>query len=65
MCVSMVQGYSARKHVERWWKASVHGGEAVSVADPRTYSRRFLRCMQGLLLDAGGGDQLAIAPAQH
>jgi hypothetical protein len=50
---SLAQDYSARKHIERWWKAALHGGERVSVADPHSYSLRFLHALQGMLLDAG------------
>lgn len=53
---NQLQDYSARKHLERWWKASVHGGERVSVADPRRYSRRFLHTLQAVLLEAGSSN---------
>lgn len=56
-----------RKHLERWCKAAVWGGERVSVAAPGTYSRRFLQSMHHVLVsseaaapgcgvsDSGGG----------
>lgn len=50
------QDYSLRKHVERWWKASVHGSDVVSVAEPGRYARRFWHAMQAVLLSEAHGD---------
>jgi 1-phosphatidylinositol-4-phosphate 5-kinase len=40
--IDFLQKYNARKRVEHAWKTSLHGS-TVSVADPRHYSKRFLK----------------------
>jgi len=40
--IDFLQKYNARKKVEHAWKTSLHGS-SVSVADPRHYSKRFLK----------------------
>jgi 1-phosphatidylinositol-4-phosphate 5-kinase len=40
--IDFLQKYNARKRVEHAWKTSLHGS-SVSVADPRHYSKRFLK----------------------
>ncbi|PRW20830.1 Phosphatidylinositol 4-phosphate 5-kinase 2 isoform A [Chlorella sorokiniana] len=57
--IDFLQDYTMRKHLERWWKAAIHDGGAVSVADPRFYGRRFWHAMQRLLLSSSA----APAPA--
>jgi 1-phosphatidylinositol-4-phosphate 5-kinase len=40
--IDFLQKYNARKRVEHAWKTSLHGS-TVSVADPKHYSKRFLK----------------------
>ncbi|PSC76693.1 Phosphatidylinositol 4-phosphate 5-kinase 2 [Micractinium conductrix] len=59
--IDFLQDYTLRKHLERFAKAAVWGGDAVSVAAPGAYSRRFMRAVQGLL-GSSTAQQTAIRP---
>lgn len=50
--IDFLQDYTLRKHLEQWTKAAVWGGQAVSVAAPGSYSRRFLAAMQRVLVSS-------------
>ncbi|KAL4451483.1 hypothetical protein ABPG75_007145 [Micractinium tetrahymenae] len=50
--IDFLQDYTLRKHLERWTKAAVWGGQAVSVAAPGSYSYRFLAAMQRVLVSS-------------
>ncbi|KAL4513256.1 hypothetical protein Ndes2437A_g09168 [Nannochloris sp. 'desiccata'] len=49
--IDFLQKYNTRKRVEHAWKTSLHGS-SVSVADPRHYSKRFLKFLDELFVVA-------------
>lgn len=51
--IDFLQKYNARKRVEHAWKTSLHGS-TVSVADPRHYSKRFLKFLGEVFVPASG-----------
>lgn len=53
---ALPQDYTLRKHLERWSKAAVWGGRAVSVAAPSSYSHRFLAAMQRVLISSDAAE---------
>jgi len=48
--IDFLQSYTARKMVERAFKATIHDGDAVSVANPKLYSERFMHAMEKILV---------------
>lgn len=56
--IDFLQTYNARKFVERTWKKSLHG-PGVSVADPKTYARRFIDLMEKTFCEDGSGGSVS------
>jgi hypothetical protein len=48
--IDFLQSYTARKMVERAFKATIHDGDSVSVAHPKLYSERFMHAMERIFV---------------